>query len=361
MVQKTPLHSQHLELHASMVDFHGWEMPIHYGSQIEEHHAVRQHVGMFDVSHMTVVDVLGVGGRQFLRHLLTQDIDKLQHVGQGCYSLMCNESGGIVDDLIVYQRSPENYRLVLNSATREKDIAWILKHAEGLSIGILERPELAMIAVQGSGALLLVQECFPEQAAAIHGMKAFDAIEINETFIARTGYTGEDGVEIIAPAGEIQRLWYEFLRLGVKPCGLGARDTLRLEAGLLLYGQDMDDKTTPMEAGLGWTVNFNAENRNFIGKDVLLNQKKHGVTRTLKGLILQDRGVMRTGQQVYLDERPIGHILSGSFSPTMGTSIALASLPPHAEGDVQVEIRGKMFRAKVCKPRFVKRGQIIAD
>lgn len=361
MVQKTPLHPQHLELQASMVDFHGWEMPIHYGSQIEEHHTVRQHVGIFDVSHMTVVDVLGVGGRQFLRHLLTQDIDKLEHAGQGCYTLMCNEFGGIVDDLIVYQRSSENYRLVLNSATREKDIAWILKHAEGLSLGILERPELAMIAVQGPDALLLVQECFPGQATAIHDMKPFDSLDLHEVFIARTGYTGEDGVEIIAPAEDIQRLWYEFLRLGAKPCGLGARDTLRLEAGLLLYGQDMDDKTTPMEVGLGWTVNCNAENRNFIGKDVLLNQKKHGVTRTMKGLILQDRGVMRNGQQIFLEGKAIGHIVSGSFSPTLGKSIALASLPPHIEGEVQVEIRGKMYRARIGKPRFVKRGQIIAD
>lgn len=361
MVQKTPLHAQHLELHASMVDFHGWEMPIHYGSQIEEHHTVRNQVGIFDVSHMTVVDVLGVGGRQFLRHLLTQDIDILQRAGQGCYSLMCNESGGIIDDLIVYQRSSENYRLVLNSTTREKDLAWITKHAEGLSVGIMERPELAMIAVQGPRAMLLVQECFPDQASAIHEMKPFDAIELHETFIARTGYTGEDGVEIIAPAQEIQRLWYELLRLGAKPCGLGARDTLRLEAGLLLYGQDMDEKTTPMEVGLGWTVNLNAEQRNFVGRDVLLNQKKHGVTRTMKGLVLQERGVMRTGQTVFLEGKAVGHILSGSFSPTMGTSIALASMPSGAQGEVQVEIRGKMLRAKAGKPRFVKHGKVITD
>ncbi|MGQ3891715.1 glycine cleavage system aminomethyltransferase GcvT [Legionella sp. CNM-4043-24] len=360
MIAKTPLHANHVASGARMVDFHGWEMPLHYGSQLDEHHAVRQHAGMFDVSHMTVVDVLGAGGRQFLRHLLTNDVDQLQHSGRALYSCMCNERGGIIDDLIVYQRAPDNYRVVLNSATRERDLAWILSKCDGFSVGLQERHELAMIAVQGPEARAQVMSVLDAaQADAISTLTEFECVDVDKWFFARTGYTGEDGFEIILPSQDVSALWTKLLQAGVKPCGLGARDTLRLEAGLMLYGQDMDESTSPLESGLAWTVKWQPEDRNFIGMGALLSQKREGVSRKLVGLILNDKGIMRSGQRVVVEGARDGVITSGSYSPTLATSIALARVPAETGDQVMVDIRGKLLPARVVKPRFVKHGQAL--
>lgn len=357
MIAKTPLYASHQACGAKMVDFHGWEMPLHYGSQLDEHHAVRQHAGMFDVSHMTVVDVLGAGGRQFLRQLLTNDVDQLQHIGRALYTCMCNEHGGIIDDLIVYQRAPDNYRLVLNSATRATDLAWIRQKIIGFSAGLQERPELAMIAVQGPDAIKKTLAILnPTQADAVSTLAYFESVDVDDWFFARTGYTGEDGLEIIVPQGDVADLWASLLAAGIKPCGLAARDTLRLEAGMLLYGQDMDDITTPLESGLAWTIQFQPEDRDFIGKGALSSLKQQGIKRKLVGLSIESKGIMRAGQRVMIDGCPDGIITSGSYSPTLAKSIAFARVPVETGEQVNVDIRGKLFPAKVSKPRFVKHG-----
>ena len=360
MISKTPLHANHLACGAKMVDFHGWDMPLHYGSQLNEHHYVRNDAGMFDVSHMNVVDVLGAGGRQFLRHLLTNDIDSLQHTGRALYSCMCNEHGGIIDDLIVYQRAPDNYRLVLNSATRARDLAWIRDKIRGFSAGLQEQTDLSMLAVQGPNAIQKTLSILnPAQIDALSTLGHFECVEIDNWFFARTGYTGEDGLEIIVPQRDISTLWKRLLDAGVKPCGLAARDTLRLEAGLLLYGQDMDELTTPLESGLAWTVKWQPEDRGFIGMGALLSQKQHGVSQKFVGLTLLDKGVMRAGQRVIVDGHPDGVITSGTYSPTMAQSIALARVPIETGDQVMIDIRGKLVPARVSKPRFIKYGAAI--
>lgn len=344
-----------------MVAFHGWNMPLHYGSQLDEHHAVRKHAGIFDVSHMTIVDILGAGGRQFLKRLLVSDVDRLTHKGKAFYTCMCNEHGGIIDDLIVYQRQSDSYRLILNSATRERDLAWIQTKSEGYSIGIQERTDLAILAVQGPDAIKkVINVVSPSEADAISTLTPFESVEIEDIFFARTGYTGEDGLEIIMPANKIGAFWNALIHAGVKPCGLGARDTLRLEAGLLLYGQDMDETTTPLESGLSWIVHWEPEDRNFIGMGALLSLKHEtGVKSQLVGLILEDKGIMRSNQAVYVDDKLNGIITSGGFSPTLNASIALARIPIPFGNQVHVEIRGKKLQARVVKPRFVKHGKAL--
>jgi aminomethyltransferase len=360
MIAKTPLHTQHLASSAKMVNFHDWDMPLHYGSQIEEHHAVRKQAGMFDVSHMTIVDILGAGGRQFLRKLLTNDVDQLQHSGRALYSCMCNEHGGIIDDLIVYQRASDNYRVVLNSATRNRDLAWIQSKSKGFAVGLQERKELAMLAVQGPLALAKTMSILnPSHCDAVSTLTQFESVDVDNWFFARTGYTGEDGLEIILPADEIGSLWSALLDAGVKPCGLAARDTLRLEAGMLLYGQDMDESTTPLESGLDWTVKWLPEDRDFIGMGALLSQKQQGVARKMVGLILDENGIMRSGQRVVIPGAPDGIITSGTYSPTMAKSIALARVPMKTGEQVMVDIRGKLLGVRVGKPRFIKNGQLV--
>lgn len=360
MLAKTPLHAAHIAASAKMVDFFGWEMPLHYGSQINEHQIVRQQAGMFDVSHMTIVDILGAGGRQFLRKLLTNDVDQLSHMGQALYSCMCNEHGGIIDDLIVYQRASDNYRVVLNSATRGRVIHWLREKSEGFAVGLQERKELAMLAVQGPQAIERVLTVLnPIQIDAVATLGAFECADVDHWFFARTGYTGEDGLEIVMPREEIQAFWDRLLAVGVSPCGLAARDTLRLEAGMMLYGQDMDETVTPLESGLAWTVKFEPQERNFIGMGALLSQKSQGIKRKMVGLVLQEKGVMRHGQKVVVPGYPDGIITSGSFSPTLGVSIALARVPVETGENAEVDIRGKLCPVKVGKPRFVKHGQAL--
>lgn len=360
MIAKTPLHSTHIACGAKMVDFHGWDMPLHYGSQLNEHHYVRQDAGVFDVSHMTIVDILGAGGRQFLRKLLTNDVDQLAHTGRALYSCMCNEHGGIIDDLIVYQRASDNYRVILNSATRQKDLHWIREKSTGFSVGLQERKELAMLAVQGPNAVAKMHSVLsPSQVDAISTLTPFECVDVDNWFFARTGYTGEDGFEIILPQELIAQLWNDLLQAGVKPCGLAARDTLRLESGMLLYGQDMDETTSPLESGLNWTVKWEPQDRNFIGMGALLSQKLEGVKRKLVGLTLLDKGIMRNGQKVVIQGLADGIITSGGYSPTLEQSIALARVPVQTGDSVLIDIRGKLVPARVGKPRFVKQGKAI--
>lgn len=343
---------------AKLVDFAGWDMPIHYGSQIEEHHHVRRAAGMFDVSHMTVVDLHGAQTRAFLRYLLANNVDKLQQPGKALYSCMLNEQGTVLDDLIVYFFSDDRFRLVVNSSTRDKDLAWITQQAGAFDVRVTERPELAMIAVQGPQARDQVLSLLDAtQRAAATELKLFFAAECGDWLIARTGYTGEDGFEIVLPAAAAVTLWTQLGKAGVQPCGLGCRDTLRLEAGMNLYGSDMDESVTPLVSGLSWTVAFTSEDRNFIGRAALESQRAAGLQQKFVGLVLEDKGVLRNHQKVVVDGVGEGEITSGSFSPTLGRAIALARVPAGTGTHCQVEIRGKLLAARVVKPPFVRNGK----
>jgi aminomethyltransferase len=372
MTQKTVLNDAHRALGAKMVDFGGWDMPLHYGSQVEEHHLVRRDAGMFDVSHMTVVDLKGARVREFLRKLVANSVDKLKVSGKALYTTMLNPQGGVIDDLIVYLMPSENmneefFRLVVNAATRDKDLAWINAQAQPFAVSVTERSDFGMIAVQGPTARERVLGLLDDKGAAIASkLGKFAAADVmakdgTPLFVARTGYTGEDGFEIVVPEANAVALWNALLAAGVKPAGLGARDTLRLEAGMNLYGQDMDETVTPYEAGLAWTVALDA-GRDFIGRDVLEAQKSSGAPRQLIGLVMDDKGVLRHGQKV-LTANGEGEILSGTFSPTLGKAIAFARVPaPGASGDakvddVRVEIRGKQVPVRVVKFPFVREGK----
>jgi aminomethyltransferase len=377
MPLRTPLYESHLAAGAKMVDFSGWEMPIHYGSQIEEHHAVRRDAGMFDVSHMCALDLAGPGACDYLRHLLANDVAKLTTPGKALYSCMLDETGGVIDDLIVYFFSPTHYRIVVNAGTAEKDIAWMQKQlgraTGGFTAGLTQRrsgPDaLAMIAVQGPHAREKFWTAFPDTRVATEPLGLFQAAASGSPLapapspaqgrgeswlVARTGYTGEDGFEISLPAADAGTAWQRLLAAGVKPCGLGARDTLRLEAGMNLYGQDMDEKITPFEAGLRWTVDLKDPARDFIGKSALATRQPRN---QFAGLLLLDRGVLRAHQKV-ITPLGEGETTSGSFSPTLNQSIALARLPEGiAPGsEVEVEIRDKRLKARVVKPSFVRNG-----
>ena len=357
MTNKTVLHAKHVAAGAKMVDFHGWEMPINYGSQIEEHHAVRQDAGMFDVSHMTVVDIKGDGVKAFLRYLLANDVEKLNVNGKALYTGMLNHEGGVIDDLIVYFIAENFYRLVVNSATREKDLAWMNKQAAECSGSITERPEFGMIAVQGPQAKAKVATLLDaEQTAAVDGMKPFFGVQAGELFIATTGYTGENGYEILVPETMAEDLWQQLTDAGVKPCGLGARDTLRLEAGMNLYGLDMDETVSPLAANMAWTISWEPSERDFIGRKALEAQKAAGDQHKLVGLVLEEKGVLRSGLKVLVDGGE-GVITSGTFSPTLGFSIAMARVPRNIGETCEVEMRKKLVTVKVMKPSFVRNGK----
>lgn len=345
-----------------MVDFGGWDMPLHYGSQIEEHHAVRKDAGMFDVSHMTIVDIAGERVGDFLRMLLANNIDRLKSKGKALYSCMLNEQGGVLDDLIVYYITPEKYRIVFNAATREKVMAWVRSHKEGFYISINERDDLAMIAVQGPNARTKVETALPAAVSAlIAELTPFHSVETENMFVARTGYTGEDGYELILRANEIAGLWDVLVNLGVHPIGLGARDTLRLEAGMSLYGADMDESVTPLESALGWTVSWEPAERPFIGRVALEKKRQEKNRNKLVGLVLESKGVLRNHQKIMFDGRVVGKITSGSFSPTLGRAIALARVPRSVSGLCQVELRGKLVTARIVKPPFVRNGKICVE
>jgi aminomethyltransferase len=358
---KTPLYGAHVKLGAKIVDFGGWDMPLHYGSQLEEHHKVRKGAGMFDVSHMNVVDIKGDAARVFLRMLVANNVDKLTTPGKALYSCMLNSQGGVIDDLIIYFMNEQWFRVVMNAATREKDLAWVNAAAREFGgVTVQPRPDLSIIAVQGPWARDRFYQALGDNLRqATQDLKPFNAVNVGELFIATTGYTGEDGFEIILPAKAAPFTWQMLLEAGVTPIGLGARDTLRLEAGMALYGTDMDETTTPLEAGLEWTVGWQPVERNFMGRAALEKQKQSGVPRKLVGLVLEDKGVLRNHLKVACPGAGEGEITSGSFSPTLGKAIALARVPAQVGiGDLcQVEIRGKMTDARVVKYPFVRNGK----
>ena len=362
-LKQTPLHAKHIAEGARMVDFGGWDMPVNYGSQIEEHHAVRTDAGIFDVSHMRVVDIRGEKVRDFLRYVLANNVDKLQISGKALYSCMLRPEGGVIDDLIVYFFAEKDFRLVVNAGTADKDLEWLnQQNAEGeFGLTITPRPDLALIALQGPTARANVWQSLPFTQAPSEPLKPFNAAGIEhegaEWMVARTGYTGEDGFEIALPAVAVEQTWDLLVAGGVKPAGLGARDTLRLEAGMNLYGQDMDESVNPLNAGLAWTVDLKSE-RDFVGKAALLDQ---GTTQQVVGLILLDKGVLRAHQMVKTAHGE-GEITSGTFSPTMQQSIAMARVPLAVQlGEtVQVQVRDKLLNAKVVKLPFVRNGQILA-
>ena len=360
MLKHTPLNAVHRAAGAKMVEFAGWEMPVEYDGVRAEHVAVRTSAGLFDVSHMGQIETRGPAAARFLRHLLTNDIEKVP-AGGAQYSLLCREDGGVLDDLIVYFMREDAFRIVVNAATADKDLAWLgallTERAAGLSLK--PRRDLAMIAVQGPRAREKVWQALPGSRAASEALKPFFATEFGEYFIARTGYTGEDGFEITLPATRATSLWNALAAAGVRLCGLGARDTLRLEAGMNLYGQDMDESVDPLESGLAWTVDLSGA-RDFVGKAALLSKPR---LRTLVGLILVDKGGVLRGHQRVQTARGDGVVTSGTFSPTLGASIALARVPAGvAPGEnVHVAIRGKLLAARVVKPPFVRNGKILVE
>ncbi|MFT7561418.1 MAG: aminomethyltransferase [Flavobacteriales bacterium] len=360
MLQETALVDAHKRAGGKLVDFGGWNMPLHYGSQIQEHHVVRTAVGMFDVSHMTVVDVTGSDVTPFLRRLLANDVSKIEaKVGKALYSGMLNHEAGVIDDLIVY-RMPDGYRLIVNCATREKDLAWIGEQATGYSVEIKEREEFAMIAVQGPKAERVIAGLFDSQAVNALGvfygqdMARSDAV----FFVARTGYTGEDGFEILLPSSLAEGFWQDLLDAGVEPCGLGARDTLRLEAGMNLYGHEMDETISPLLANMAWTVSFADESRDFIGRVPLQQQLEAGLTHKLVGLIMKGKGVLRAGQEVICSGKGgSGLITSGTFSPSLGISIALARVPVEFLGKCHALVRGRELSVEIVQPCFIRKGK----
>jgi len=358
-LQRTPLYDLHVNAGARLVDFGGWEMPLHYGSQIEEHHVVRQAAGMFDVSHMRSVDITGEHARDFLRHLLANDVNKLKAPGRALYSCMLNPQGGIIDDLIAYYFADDRWRLVVNAACAQGDIAWMqgVAQSESFNVTITARDDLAMIAVQGPQALDALTRVRAQWGQAVAEVKPFTSVTFENTVVARTGYTGEDGVEIMLPAELAAPLWNDLVAAGVKPCGLGARDTLRLEAGMSLYGQDMDALTTPAQAGLSWTVALADQSRQFVGRAAI--EQVRGAVQMV-GLQLQDKGVMRA-HMVVQTAHGDGEITSGTMSPTLGLSIAMARVPQAvAMGElVDVMIRAKSVPAKVCRLPFVRHGKAV--
>jgi aminomethyltransferase len=357
-LKRTPLYDTHLACGAKTVDFGGWDMPVNYGSQIEEHHAVRRDAGMFDVSHMCPVDITGADAKTYLKHLVANNVDKLTVPGKALYTAMLNEIGGCIDDLIIYFFADDRYRVVVNAGTADKDLAWMdkVRAAGSFSIKIVPRRDLAMIAVQGPNAREKFWQVRPATRAATEALGAFFAADLGDLFIARTGYTGEDGFEVMLPAAHAPALWNDLRAAGVAPCGLGARDTLRLEAGMNLYGNDMDDAVSPLDAGLAWTVDLKSP-RLFIGRAAL---EAKGQTYAFVGLKMLDKGVLRSHQKV---STPMGdgEITSGTFSPTLGFSIALARVPVGVKpGDtVQVDLRGKPVNALVVKPPFVRNGKAL--
>jgi len=343
-----------------MVDFGGWDMPVAYGSQIEEHFAVRRAAGVFDVSHMSIVDLSGAGVRELLLQLLSNDVGRLRTAGTALYACMLNDRGGIIDDLVAYRLAEDRFRLVVNAATHDKDMAWIGAHAERAGVKLLERRDLAMLAVQGPQARQRCATLLSSEAATeVMALAPFRALQLGGWFIARTGYTGEDGFELMLPAGEAGSIWQRLNAAGVRSCGLGARDTLRLEAGLNLYGNDMDEQTHPFESGLGWTVAFEPPERAFIGRAALQAIRERGSEHKLVGLVLEERAVLRSHQRVVVPGLAQGEVTSGSYSPTLSRSIGLARVPAATGVQVQVQVRDRVLPARVVKPPFVRHGRIL--
>ncbi|MGH8242701.1 MAG: glycine cleavage system aminomethyltransferase GcvT [Steroidobacteraceae bacterium] len=361
MGRRTPLYDLHVAAGARMVDFGGWDMPVNYGSQIEEHHAVRRDAGMFDVSHMCTVDLHGAGVRPLLLRLLANDVGRLTAPGKALYSCMLLPDGGVIDDLIACFLDEKWFRLVVNAATADKDLGWIKEHARQIGVAVVPRRDLAMIAVQGPKARAKTAPHLPDVCRApADALGVFFGAACDEWFVSRTGYTGEDGFEVALPAEAAAEFWNALRAAGVAPCGLGARDTLRLEAGMNLYGNDMDESVSPLESGLAWTVVLEG-NRDFIGKPALVAQREAGLARKLAGLVLEDKGVLRQHQKVLANGAGEGEVTSGTYSPTLERSIGFARLPAAAAGKVDVDIRGKRVPARIVKPPFVRHGKVMVE
>lgn len=358
MPNRTPLYDTHVACGGKIVDFAGWEMPIHYGSQLKEHEQVRADAGMFDVSHMTVVDVEGNEATAYLQKLIANDVAKLGFEGKALYSGMLNEQGGVIDDLIVY-KTKTGYRVVVNAGTRDKDIDWMSRQAAAFSVVLIERHELAMIAIQGPNAIAKTCVAKPEIAELVRAMKVFQGLpsSLKGWFVARTGYTGEDGLEIMLPAEEAAGFWGALQQAGVAPAGLGARDTLRLEAGMNLYGHEMNDAISPLQAGMGWTIAWEPAERQFIGRRAIEAEKAAGSAMKQVGLVLEGRGVMREGLKVVIEGVGEGVITSGTFSPTLKTSIAMARVPAGTGESALVDLRGTLTPVRVVKMPFVRNGK----
>lgn len=358
-MQRTALYAKHLESGAKMVDFAGWEMPIHYGSQLQEHHQVRNDAGMFDVSHMVILDLVGAQSKAFLQYLLANNVDKLKESGKALYSCMLTPEGTVIDDLIVYFITDTQWRIVVNAGTRDKDIAWMQQQIASFDATLTERDDLSMIAVQGPNARAKVLGIMPaDEVAIVEPLKTFYGVFVNDWFIARTGYTGEDGFEMMFPNEQAHKVWDALLAADIKPIGLGARDTLRLEAGMNLYGTDMDETTSPLISGLGWTIAWQPAERNFIGRSALEAQKAAGIPQKFVGLVLEGKGVLRSHMKV-ICEGGEGETTSGTFSPTLGVAIALARVPASCGDTCNVDIRGKLHPAKVVKPVFARNGKSV--
>jgi len=361
--QRTPLYANHLAAQAKIVDFGGWDMPLHYGSQVREHHLVRSDAGLFDVSHMTIIEVTGEQAYAYLRYLLANDVAKLRVSGKALYSCMLNPAGGVIDDLIVYYFSPTDYRIVVNAATCDKDWAWLQQQSEGFRIELRKRTDLAMLALQGPKA---IEKTIPLLAAdrqdAVRQLKPFYAQRQGEWMIARTGYTGEDGLEIMLPAAQAPAFWDACLANKIAPIGLGARDTLRLEAGMALYGHEMDEQISPDAAGLTWTVAWDeAQTRQFIGREALAASRDREPALHQVGLVLEGKGVLRQGYRVLQRGLPVGEITSGTFSPTLEQAIALVRIASTVTPGqtVEVEVRNKLLPARVVQPPFVRKGNVL--
>jgi len=366
---KTALYDVHATSGAKIIDFGGWDMPLQYGSQLEEHRAVRRDAGIFDVSHMCVVDLTGIRVRPLLRFLLANDVGRLDIPGRALYSCMLLPTGGVIDDLIAYFVSESWFRLVINAGTRRRDLAWIEEHAASYGVSVRERTDLSILAVQGPHARAKTASLLsPSHRAAALGIARFCAATIDTWFLARTGYTGEDGFEIVLPSEDAVKTWQALIAQGVSPAGLGARDTLRLEAGMCLYGNDLDENHNPLESGLEWTVAFLPADREFVGRGALTRARAGGGD-VLVGLVLEERGVLRSHQAVSAapeapasaEPRKLGEVTSGTFSPTLNRSIALARVHPGARERVMVDIRGKQHAARIVKPPFVRNGKVLIE
>lgn len=359
MLQRTPLYEEHFKRKAYFVNFSGWEMPLHYASQIKEHHQVRQHVGIFDVSHMGIIDVEGKDAFTFLRYLLANDVAKLKDPGYALYTCVLNTIGGIIDDLIAYYITSHHYRLIVNAGTYQKNLSWIKKQSRSFRVTVDNCPQICILSVQGPAVFSAIKHIFNQATTAeLIALRPFQFVLSNDLLVARTGYTGEYGFEIIVPNEEAPVLWQKLIHYGAQPCGLGARDTLRLEAGLNLYGTDMDETTSPLISNLSWTVSLDDPARHFIGRSALKKQLDEGVKEQLVGLIMKEPGVLRNRQKVWLTDNKTGEITSGGFSPTLGHAIALARLPIGIRS-AYIERRGKYIPVKIVKPPFIQRGKKI--
>ena len=353
-MNKTALNKSHIELGAKMVNFSDWEMPISYSSLIEEHNAVRNTAGIFDVSHMSVFDFDGGNQVAFFEKIFANDIKKISKDNKAIYGALLNEEGGILDDLIIYHAN-DKFRLVSNCSTREQNKQWYEKHAVEFGVKVIERSDVGILAIQGPDALNKIL-AIKEIDAQVNNLQSFECMFEGDKLYARTGYTGEDGLELIVPTKDINHLWNQALALGCVPIGLGARDTLRLEAGLNLYGNDMTINNHPYESNLGWTIDMSDENRQFIGKDALLSidQSK---SQKIVGIILKDKGVLRSGYEI-THEQGKGVVLSGSYSPTLQFSIGLARVDQGYQQNGKVIIRNKVLNIDFVSPRFLGQGKI---